>query len=100
MGCWGSRNTHKPVASCIREDIQVATSFVTLDSRKRVNLASFSPRESYKVTTEPSGKITLEPAVVLTENEIRALRDTATWEAVDKASQSTERRPRRRLESK
>jgi len=38
-----------------------------------------------------------EPAQELTEDEIRLLNDPRTWEAVEKAAQSTERRPRPRL---
>lgn len=75
----------------------MTTTFMTLDSRKRISLAAFSPRETYKVTTEASGRILLEPAAVFTEDEIRALSSTETWQAVERSAQSTERRPRRRL---
>lgn len=73
------------------------TTFMTLDSRKRINLASIATRDSYRVTSEPNGRIVLEPAVVLTEDELQVLGDATIRKAVNEASQSTERRPRRRL---
>jgi len=73
------------------------STYMTLDSRKRISLATIATRDSYKVTREPSGRIILDPAVVLTEDELSVLRDPATREAVTAAAQSTERRPRRRL---
>jgi hypothetical protein len=40
-----------------------------LDSRKRLNLAPYSPSDIYIVTTEPNGRITLEPADVVSRLE-------------------------------
>lgn len=77
--------------------IMTTTTYMTLDSRKRINLASIATRNAYKVTSEDNGRIVLEPAVVLTEDELAVLNDPAIREAVEKASLSTERRPRRRL---
>ncbi len=45
------------------------TTIAQLDSRKRLNLAPFSPAELYIVTAEPSGRITLEPASVVSRLE-------------------------------
>lgn len=71
-------------------------SFVTLDSRKRLNLASFAPRESYKITAEKSGRIVLEPAVVLTEDELAVLSDTKTLALVEERLGGDVRVERRR----
>lgn len=54
-----------------------------LDSRKRLNLAPFAKSDIYLVTTEPSGRITLEPAVVLSQLEQAALANPAIIEAVN-----------------
>ena len=75
----------------------MSSTFMTLDSRKRINLASIATRTEYKVTREPNGRIILDPAVILTEDELAVLNDAGTREAVAIAQQSTERRPRRRL---
>ena len=75
----------------------MSSTFMSLDSRKRINLASIATRDAYKVTREPSGRIVLDPAVVLTEDELAVLSDPVTRAAVEDASASTERRPRRRL---
>lgn len=71
--------------------------FMTLDSRKRLNLATIATRDSYSVTREANGRIILEPAVVLTEDELRALQGPETRAAVAKARENAVRLPRRRL---
>lgn len=38
---------------------------IKLDSRKRVNLAAVAQAEFYIMTAEPSGRIILDPAVVV-----------------------------------
>lgn len=73
------------------------SSFVTLDSRRRVNLATVADHTEYKMTREPNGRIILEPAVVLTEDELTVLSDRSVWDAATRAGQSTEKRPRRRI---
>lgn len=75
----------------------MSSNFVTLDSRKRLNLAAIATRDSYRWTREDNGRIILEPAVVLSEDELAVLRDPDIRSAVEKARESTERRPRRRL---
>ena len=75
----------------------MSSTFMTLDSRKRLNLATLSPRDAYVVTREKSGRIILDPAVVLTEDELAVLNNTALLTAAAAAAESTERRPRRRL---
>lgn len=75
----------------------MSTTYMTLDSRKRINLASIATRDSYRVTRESGGRIILDPAVVLTEDELAVLADPATRAAVEAAAQSGDRRPRRRL---
>jgi hypothetical protein len=75
----------------------MTNNYVTLDSRKRINLATIATRDSYKVTRESNGRIILDPAVILTEDELAVLNDPATRTAVESAQQSTERRSRRRL---
>ncbi|MGL4339627.1 MAG: hypothetical protein ACRCSP_04285 [Rhodoglobus sp.] len=44
-----------------------------LDGRKRLNLAPYSPHDLYIVTVEPSGRIILEPADVISKLERRVL---------------------------
>jgi len=48
--------------------------FAKLDSRKRINLATIATTDTYKVTREPSGRIILEPVVLVTEQELVSLR--------------------------
>jgi hypothetical protein len=45
----------------------MTTTFATLDSRKRLNLASFARSEVYILTAEPNGRIVLEPASVVSD---------------------------------
>lgn len=45
------------------------TTIAQLDSRKRLNLAPYAPADLYIVTAEPSGRITLEPASVISRLE-------------------------------
>ena len=73
------------------------STFQTLDSRKRINLATIATRESYRVTREVSGRIILDPAVVLTEDELAVLNDETTRKAVATARSTRETVPRRRL---
>lgn len=50
------------------------TTIAQLDSRKRLNLAPYAPHDLYIVTAEPNGRITLEPADVISKLE-RAVLD-------------------------
>lgn len=72
------------------------TTYSTLDSRKRLNLASIATRDSYRVTREENGTIILEPAVVLSEDELAVLQDETLHAAVTRG-RSEGRRPLRRL---
>ncbi|OII28861.1 hypothetical protein BIV03_01000 [Curtobacterium sp. MCBA15_016] len=72
------------------------TTFTTLDSRKRINLASIATRDSYQVTREESGRIILDPAVVLTEVELAALQNTEMRDMVAKSRATGGRNPRPR----
>lgn len=45
------------------------TTFVQLDNRRRVNLASVATSDLYTITVEPSGRIILEPASVVSNIE-------------------------------
>ena len=72
------------------------TTYSTLDSRKRLNLAAIATRDSYRVTREENGTIILEPAVVLSEDELAVLRDETLRAAVAQG-RSESRRPLRRL---
>jgi hypothetical protein len=45
----------------------MTTTFATLDNRKRLNLAQFARSDVYLITTEPNGRITLEPARVISD---------------------------------
>lgn len=75
----------------------MSSTYMTLDSRKRLNLATIATRNSYRVTREDSGRIILDPAIVLTEDELAALNDPETRAAAAAAATSTERRERRRI---
>lgn len=66
------------------------TTYMTLDSRKRINLATIATRDSYAVTVEKNGRIILDPAVVMTEDELLALSGPKTRIAIEKAMQSTD----------
>ena len=72
------------------------TTFTTLDSRKRLNLASIATRDSYRLTREENGRIILEPAVVLSEDELSVLQNPDLRAAVEQARSTTEWHPRRR----
>ena len=45
------------------------TTFAQLDNRKRLNLASVAKSDLYLITAEPSGRIILEPASVVSQLE-------------------------------
>lgn len=76
------------------------STFVVLDSRKRLNLASIATTASYLVTREPNGRIILDPAVVMTEQERAVLADPEVRAGVMRSrEQHAEHRPRRRLTS-
>ncbi len=49
------------------------TTIAQLDSRKRLNLASLASSDIYLVTAEPSGRIILEPAAVISRLEQAAM---------------------------
>jgi hypothetical protein len=50
-------------------EVFMSSTYALLDSRKRVSLAAFATTNQYLVTAEPSGRIILDPAVVMTEVE-------------------------------
>lgn len=56
---------------------QPMTTIAQLDSRKRLNLAPYSPSDIYIVTAEPNGRITLEPASVVSKFEQDVLSNPA-----------------------
>lgn len=76
--------------------MSMLSTFTTLDSRKRINLASIATRESYTVTREASGRIILDPAVVLTEVELAALQNGEVRQMVAKSRATGGRTPRPR----
>ena len=58
-------------------------SLVRADQRGRVSLGGIvRAEEQYKVTADERGRIILEPAVVLTETELRLLQDEKYWERI------------------
>ncbi len=73
---------------------------LTLDSRKRANLASVADHDHYVMTREPSGRIVLDPAVVLTEDELTALRDSTVWKASEQSFAKGGHHPRKRVQKK
>lgn len=69
-----------------------------LDGRKRVSLAQVATTDTYLMFVEKNGRIILEPAVVMTEEERAILENAAVRDSVDRSRQQTnEHRPRRRL---
>ena len=63
----------------------IMTTIAQLDSRKRLNLAPFAKSDFYLVTTEPSGRITLEPADVVSRLEQSVLENVRIMSAVAEA---------------
>ncbi|AYG05554.1 hypothetical protein [Gryllotalpicola protaetiae] len=53
------------------------TTIAQLDGRKRLNLAPYHPSDIYIVTAEDNGRITLEPATVVSALEQRVLNNPA-----------------------
>ena len=69
----------------------------TLDGRKRVSLAQVATTDTYLMFVEKNGRIILEPAVVMTEEERAILEDAAIRASVERSrKQANEHRPRRR----
>jgi hypothetical protein len=64
----------------------MTTVFQNLDSRKRLNLATIATTTQYLITTEESGRIILEPAVVMTQVERDYLTSSQTRAAVEAAA--------------
>lgn len=75
---------------------KTTTTFAQLDVRKRISLAKFSPPASYVMTVEPSGRIVLEPAVMLTEDDVAVMSDHRTVDLVTERLGEKSRVPRRR----
>lgn len=75
----------------------MATSvYAELDTRKRVSLAKIATATSYLITAEPSGRIVLEPAVVMTASEAAIIADPQIRAQYEAAIASDEPlRPRR-----
>lgn len=59
------------------------TNFAQLDNRKRLNLASVAKSDLYLITTEPSGRIILEPASIVSQLEQDFLSNPEALAAVD-----------------
>ena len=55
--------------------VGMRTEFVTLQERKRSNLARIARYDSYLVTEHPDGTLVWEPASVITETEKRLLQN-------------------------
>lgn len=69
-----------------------------LDSRNRISLARVATARQYVVTVEPSGRIILDPAVVLTAAEAAALSHDGLHQQVVsslRAGTATQSRPAR-----
>ena len=77
----------------------MAGMLVQLDSRKRVSLAKIAKFDTYVVDVQPSGRIVLEPAVVLTPSEAEIIGDTQLWDRVEQRmaanGPTSPRKPRR-----
>lgn len=77
----------------------MSAQFAQLDTRKRVSLAKIATADSYMITAEPSGRIILEPAVVMTQTEAQLMADGALRERVAQREAAdgptSPRRPRR-----
>lgn len=59
------------------------TNFAQLDNRKRLNLASVAKSDLYLITAEPSGRIILEPATIVSQLEQDFLSNPEALAAVD-----------------
>lgn len=58
---------------------------IVLDERMRAPLGRIADRKEYLAHLEAGGRIVLEPAVTLTEAELRLRDDAAFWARVAKA---------------
>lgn len=76
------------------------TTFTQLDARKRVTLGNAATSTQYLMTVEDSGRIVLDPAVVMTQVERDYLENTEAREAVARAlsrPNETVRRSRKKM---
>lgn len=75
----------------------MSSTYMELDSRRKLSLAKIAADDvnGYLVTREPSGRIILEPAVVMTMSEEAALRSPEIRAKFDEAKDSTSFRPRK-----
>jgi hypothetical protein len=58
---------------------------ITLDERKRAPLGRLATQQHYLAHRAPSGRIVLEPAVVVAETELRLRDDVEFWARVNRA---------------
>lgn len=72
-----------PEAGQVRGSEIMATQLLQLDTRKRVSLAKIATADNYIATTEASGRIILDPAVVMTEVEASLMADPELREQVE-----------------
>lgn len=68
---------------------------LTLDARRRANLAALADHDRYTVTREASGRIILDPAVVVTEDELKILQNQSLWDNVERSRARGGHHPRR-----
>lgn len=72
--------------------------YAQLDGRKRINLSSVATSTHYQLTVEPSGRIILEPARMMTEVEAAYLESPELRAAVADSKEHPEKsvpRPKR-----
>ncbi len=67
-----------------------------LDGRKRVNLAAFATTDTYLISRGDHGRIILDPAVVMTQEERDLLDDPSIRASVERSRAQAEKHRGRR----
>ena len=79
------------------EATRAVGTLAVLDGRKRVNLAAFATTDTYLISRGDHGRIILDPAVVMTQEERDLLDDPALRASVERSrAQENEHRARRK----
>lgn len=65
------------------DTLGTTTASIELDARHRAPLGRLARHDRYAVTVEPSGRIILEPAVLLTQSQLKLLQNGEFWEELD-----------------
>ena len=63
--------------------------YLEVDERHRVSLGKLAEHRRYVATRDPLGRIILEPALVLTQTQLRLLQNDELWARVASALEET-----------